>query len=335
MKLFLVRHSTSCSNLQREDAAMVLMSKQIRDPGLTAQGIQIAKAYGPALKARLKAEGLDPSTALVASSGLARASHTAKLLFGREPVSIGYIKENGKIPENTSKNRQYQKPNWPAFLRDLEAKANGRDAIVVVHGSFLRHVVAPILLGYTPKERFNNLDGIFVSGCLVDGKLSVEKAHEMRRPTTSFKGEDRCSVSDTRKIARLSKMGSRTRKQRRQRSRKQRGGGVTLPLAYFQDGAQFDGTSASETGAGLAATSAAWVRTPLSQTGGRRRRRSQRGGFAPGIMGAFVVNGARLAPMALYLGSKMYRAARGTMATIKGRRLPPVARRRTLKNRRT
>jgi hypothetical protein len=220
-------------------------------------------------------------------------------------------------------------------LRDLEAKANGRDAIVVVHGSFLRHVVAPILLGYTPKERFNNLDGIFVSGCLVNGKLSVEKAHEMRRPTASFKGEDRCSVADTRKIARLSKMKFRTRKQRqRQRSRKQRGGGVTLPLAYFQDGAQFNGTSASETGAGLAATSAAWVRTPLSQTGGRRSRRSQRGGFAPGIMGAFVVNGARLAPMALYLGSKMYRAARGTIGTMRGKRVPPVARRRTLKNRR-
>ena len=332
MKLFLVRHSTSCSNLQREDAAMVLMSKQIRDPGLTAQGIQIVKAYGPALKRRLKAAGLDPSTALVASSGLARASHTAKLLFGREPVTIGYIKENGKIPENTSKNSQYQKPNWPAFLRDLEAKANGRDAIVVVHGSFLRHVVAPILLGYTPKERFNNLDGIFVSGCLVNGKLSVEKAHEMRRPTASFKGEDRCSVADTRKIARLSKMKFRTRKQR---SRKQRGGGVTLPLAYFQDGAQFNGTSASETGAGLAATSAAWVRAPLSQTGGQRKsRKSQRGGFAPGIMGAFVVNGARLAPMALYLGSKMYRAARGTIGTMRGKRVPPVARRRTLKNRR-
>lgn len=311
---------------------MVLMSKQIRDPGLTVQGIQVAKAYGPALKRRLKAAGLDPSTALVASSGLARASHTAKLLFGREPVTIGYIKENGKIPENTSKNSQYQKPNWPAFLRDLEAKANGRDAIVVVHGSFLRHVVAPILLGYTPKERFNNLDGIFVSGCLVNGKLSVEKAHEMRRPTASFKGEDRCSVSDTRKIARLSKMKFRTRKQR-PRSQKQRGGGVTLPLAYFQDGAQFNGTSASETGAGLAATSAAWVRTPLSQTGGRRSRRSQRGGFAPGIMGAFVVNGARLAPMALYLGNKMYRAARDTIGPKS--KVPLVSRRRTLKNRRT
>jgi broad specificity phosphatase PhoE len=336
MKLFLIRHSKSCSNLMREDEKTREISREIRDPGLSRQGAQMVQAYGPALRKRLTAAGFDLKTAFLASSGLARAATTAKLLFGREPETVGHIKEHGNIPENTSTRRSYQKPNWPAFLKDLEAKAKGRDAIVVVHGSYLTDFVVPKLTGSTLKERMNNLDGLLVTGALRDGKLTVDTTEIIRRPSLSVKGEDRCNVADTRKIARISKMVRRTQKQR-QRQR-QRGGGVSMPLAYYQDGAQFNGTSASETGVGLAGTSAAWVKAPLSQTGGRRRtqrqnqrggfgrlsRRNQRGGFAPGIMGAFVVNGARLAPMALYLGRKMFSSRTGP-------RIPPTARRRTLR----
>ena len=323
MKLFLIRHSKSCSNLQRENEATRAAGCEIRDPGLSRQGVQMVKAYGPALKKRLAAAGFDLKTAFLGSSGLARAATTAKLLFGREPETVGHIKERGNIPENTSAHMRYQKPSWPAFLKDLEAKAKGRDAIVVVHGSYLTDFVVPTLTGSTLKERMNNLDGLLVSGTLKGGKLAVDTSDIIRRPTLSLKGEDRCNVADTRKIARISKMLAR-------KSRKQRGGGVSMPLAYFQDGAQYDGTSAYETGAGLAGASAAWVKAPLSQTGGRRRtqRRNQRGGFGPGIMGAFVVNGARLAPMALYLGRKMFVGSRPG-PTI------PTARRRTIKNRRT
>jgi hypothetical protein len=332
MKLFLIRHSKSCANLQRENEATRDIGREIRDPGLSHQGTQMVKAYGPALTARLKGAGLDPEVAFLGSSGLARAATTAKLLFGRPAEMVGHIKERGNIPENTSSHMRYQKPSWPAFLKDLETKAKGRDAIVVVHGSYLTDYVVPKLTGSTLKERMNNLDGLLVSGSLKDGKLSVDTTDIIRRPTLSLKGEDRCNLADTRKIARISKMLSRrTRKQR------QRGGGVSMPLAYFQDGAQYDGTSAYETGAGLAGTSAAWVKAPLTQTGGRRRtqkggfgRRTQKGGFAPGIMGAFVVNGARLAPMALYLGRKMFVGSRPVP-------VPPTARRRTMrrKNRRT
>jgi len=270
---------------------------------------------------------LDPEVAFLGSSGLARAATTAKLLFGRPAETVGHIKERGNVPENTSSHMRYQKPSWPAFLKDLEAKANGRDAIVVVHGSYLTDYVVPKLTGSTLKERMNNLDGLLVSGSLKGGKLTVDTSEILRRPTLSLKEEDRCSVADTRKIARISKMMAR--KSRKQKGQRQRGGG-SMPLAYFQNGAQFNGTSATETGAGLAGTSAAWVKAPLSQTGGRRRtqRRSQRGGFAPGIMGAFVVNGARLAPMALYLGRKMFVGSRPGPGTV------PTARKRTRKNRR-
>lgn len=319
MKLFLIRHSKSCSNLQRENEKTRAAGCEIRDPGLSRQGIQMVKAYGPALKKRLKAAGLDPELAFLGSSGLARASTTAKLLFGRHAETVGHIKERGNVPENTSAYMQYQKPSWPAFLKDLEAKAKGRDAIVVVHGSYLTDYVVPKLTGSTLKERMNNLDGLLVSGTLKGGKLTVDTSDIIRRPTLSLKGEDRCNVADTRKIARISKMLAR-------KSRKQRGGGVSMPLAYFQNGAQYNGTSASETGVGLAGTSAAWVKAPLSQTGGRRRtqKKNQRGGFAPGIMGAFVVNGARLAPMALYLGRKMFVGSRPVP-------VPPTARRRTMR----
>jgi broad specificity phosphatase PhoE len=328
MKLFLIRHSKSCSNLMREDEKTRDISREIRDPGLSRQGAQMVQAYGLALRKRLTAAGFDLKSAFLASSGLARASTTAKLLFGRDPETVGHIKEHGNIPENTSAHRSYQKPSWPAFLKDLEAKAKGRDAIVVAHGSYLTDFVVPTLTGAPLKQRMNNLDGLLVTGSLQDGKLTVEKTEIIRRPAMSVKGEDRCNVADTRKIARISKMVRRTQKQRGQMQR-QRGGGVSMPLAYYQDGAQFEGTSASATGVGLAGTSAAWVKAPLSQTGGRRtqkQQRNQRGGFGPGIMGAFVANGARLAPMALYLGRKMF--------ISQPRRIPVVTRRKSRKNRR-
>jgi hypothetical protein len=80
-----------------------------------------------------------------------------------------------------------------------------------------------------------------------------------------------------------------------------------MPLAYFQDGAQMRGTEGSETGVGLAGMSTGWVREALTQTGGKRRsRRQQQGGFSPSVMGAFATNGARLLPLAAYMGYKMY-----------------------------
>jgi hypothetical protein len=74
-----------------------------------------------------------------------------------------------------------------------------------------------------------------------------------------------------------------------------------MPLAYFKDGAQMQGTT-SEPGALLGGTSSTWAREAIPQTGGRR----QAGGFSPSVMGAFASNGARLLPLAAYMGYKMW-----------------------------
>jgi hypothetical protein len=130
-------------------------------------------------------------------------------------------------------------------------------------------------------------------------------------------------------------MAPRQRKQQRTRRQKQRGGNgsVGMPLTYFQQGAQFEGTSSTPTGVGLAGMTDGWVRTPLGLMGGARRsRRTQRkqrqsqrqqkggvrsqrsrradnrqnGGFSPSVMGAFASAGSRLLPLAGYLGYKQY-----------------------------
>jgi hypothetical protein len=107
------------------------------------------------------------------------------------------------------------------------------------------------------------------------------------------------------------KMARRTRKQ------KQRGGATSMPLAWYQQGAQFQGTVAEPSGVGLAGASAAWARSALpaqgggsmhttGQGGGGSRRR-QRGGFAPSVMGAgFAEVGMRLLPAAAYMGYNQF-----------------------------
>jgi hypothetical protein len=61
--------------------------------------------------------------------------------------------------------------------------------------------------------------------------------------------------------------GRKQVRRRQTRKQTQRGGAATpMPLAYFQDGAQMRGTYAEPTGAGLAASSPAWIRQPMTQT---------------------------------------------------------------------
>lgn len=98
------------------------------------------------------------------------------------------------------------------------------------------------------------------------------------------------------------RMVRRTRKQKLQR-----GGATSMPLAWYQQGAQFQGTVEDPTGVGLAGASATWVRSALpAQGGGGRHRktwRQQMGGFTPSVMGAgFAEVGMRLLPAAAYMG---------------------------------
>ena len=113
------------------------------------------------------------------------------------------------------------------------------------------------------------------------------------------------------------KTSTLTRKMYRSQRRKQSGGGVTMPLGFYQDGAQMQGTYGSETGAGLGGMSSTMVREALTQTGGstfgsrrrqRRRRetrKAQQGGFSPSIMGSFAANGLSLLPVASYMTYRM------------------------------
>jgi len=329
IQLFLMRHSTSCSNLVRENETH--LSQRIRDPELSVEGQRLAERYRPHLQKRLQAAGFDVETAIIASSTLQRAKQTAVFVFGKKPIPLPCFKENGAIPENTPAAHAYTPPCWKRFsdhIAELLEKSPKTTAVAAVgHGSYLRSLW-PILTGHARTSRLNNLDGILLDVDVRGRSLHILGHKEIRCPFHVSTKKDRCSVTDTRKIAAL----------RRGMTRKgQRGGNGSAGMnqAFFRDGAQMPGRFSEPTGVGLAGTSSSWVRSPLNQTGGARRRtvkrssnsrhsqeggfgsrarrgrhslraHSQNGGFSASIMGAFAANGARLLPVAAYMGYKMY-----------------------------
>lgn len=326
VKLFLVRHSKSCANLVRRIAGteelthpLVAASQQIRDPPLSAVGERMADTYGPALRRRLASAGIDVAGPLtvVGSSALLRARQTVGLLFPsvvKKRVTVPHFTENGALPENTPAGSRYRRPDWDALVAHLHREYADADAFVIVgHGSFLRSSVWPAVTGTKRSKPFANLDGILVSGEFDGaGRLRVDDVTVL--PYTGsvdpHSGIDTCPLP--RKIAATRRMPSRHRSRKTQR-RRQRGGGVGMPLAYFKDGAQMQGTTSMPTGTGLTESTSAWARTALPQMGGRRRTRRydskgshrQRGGFSPAIMGQFAANGARVIPVAAYMGYRM------------------------------
>lgn len=331
--LFILRHSKSCSNYMRqmagsEDRAhpLVRASQDILDPALSAVGRSMVEHYRPTLNQRLKAAGFDVDAATIGCSGLKRARETAQLLFpGRTVHHLPHIKEHGNIPENTPTNTKRCRPDWRAFLRHIAALPSSQLA-VVGHGSFLKSEVWRSL-SKKPHDRFHNLDGILITAVLTqDGDMLHPHIEEFKyRPPSYISGAaDKCSREIEHKIVTHCKMqrmtkkwkqGRRQSKKQRGGSRRQTGGGVNMPLAYFQDGAQMRGTYAEPTGTGLAATSGSWVREALTQTGGFKRK-AQQGGFSPSVMGSFLANGSQLLPAAGYMGYRMFEKAK----TRKGRR---------------
>jgi phosphohistidine phosphatase SixA len=317
--LFLMRHSKSCSNHTRSDESdpSIAISKSIRDPCLSAVGTRAARRYSAILHAHLYKYGFDANRALICASMLGRAQDTARIVFGRRPIVLPHFAENGAIPENTPKGHAYAAPSWPRFIAHLSTLVGEGDAVVVVgHGSYLKSLW-PHLTGAQKATRLNNLDGILLDADIGPKGLRVRSFKEILYTGPSMmSGPDKCAIVDTRKIAAIRK--GMTRKQQKQRSkrskrskRSQRGGnGSTgMPLAYFQDGAQMKGTFAEPTGVGLAGTTSSMVRAPLMQSGGRvrtRKNRRQGGGFSAAIMGSFAANGAKLMPLAGYMGYKMY-----------------------------
>jgi phosphohistidine phosphatase SixA len=303
IKLFLMRHSKSCSNHVREEESDdgAFISKGIRDPALSVIGTRNARRYGPVLRKRLASDGFDTDKALIAASTLRRAQLTAFLVFGRSPRVVPWFAENGQIPENTPEGRRYTAPKWSSFLAHLSTQVGEGDSVIIVgHGSYLRSLW-PRLTGSEKAARLNNLDGILLDATISASGLRVHSFKEIPYTGPAFAAaKDQCSTEDTRKIEVLRRGMNREHNSVRNRKtiRKQRGGNgcAGMPLAYFQDGAQMKGTFGEQTGVGLANPTANWVRPPLSQTGG----------FSPSIMGAFATNGARLIPVAAYMGYKMY-----------------------------
>jgi len=288
-----MRHAKSCSNLVRDHDLET--SQTIRDPGLSLLGVQQATTLAPILKIKLKSMGIDTTNALIGSSGLKRASETARLIFGKEPVTFANFREMGAIPENTPSNDNYVQPEWTAFLRDLFQQLqhhNCQTAVVVGHGSFIsKHVLQR---NSTP---FSNLDGVLITGELVQtGELIPFDIQKVKAPIDTTSTSDSCFLEDKNKIRRINRRMTKSTKTKR-------GGGYTTPLSYFMPNAQFSGTTSYPTG--MVSNAPGMIRAPLNQTAGRRTRRRQQGGWTPSVMGSFVSNGARMLPWsAAYLGYK-------------------------------
>lgn len=305
IKLFLMRHSKSCCNHIRHDSNVqnIPLSQKIRDPALSVEGRRVASLYGPMLRQRLAETGFDIDKAKILTSKLQRAKETAALVFKRESRSIDHFTENGAIPENTPASTDYKKPLWSAVVQQLASIGKEGDSVVVVgHGSYLGSLW-PRLTGASRKQRLNNLDGILLDITVSpSGHFVVHGHRDLLIPKTLQAKDlgDQCSVTDTQKIAALSKMKQRkSRKQRRSQRKSQSGGFATsMPLGFHQAGAQFAGTFAYPTGdRPVFPTEGNFIRAPLTQT--------QAGGFSPSVMGAFAENGARLVPMAVYSGYKL------------------------------
>lgn len=236
MRIFLMRHSKSCANHLRDEG--IAHDQELRDPGLSVNGVAAARAYGPVLRKRLLRHGFDVRRATVASSTLRRAKETARLLFGREPVVVDQFTEHGAIPENTPSGRSYEAPSWPA----VRSRLNG-DTVLVGHGSFLTSLW-PELTGKKRAEKLKNMDGILLEE---DGYTEILAPRLSRKP-------DSCRVRDTRKLAVLSRMGAKFSRARtakakarkagktRRGTRKQRGGNS---LPYYNPDMRFQYSGAA------------------------------------------------------------------------------------------
>ena len=117
-----------------------------------------------------------------------------------------------------------------------------------------------------------------------------------------------------------------------------------MPLGFYQDGAQMQGTYGSETGAGLGGMTSTMAREALVQTGGRQTngslrqtggstfgsqrrkqtRKAQQGGFSPSIMGSFAANGLSLLPVASYMTYRMTHGSSSKSKKGRTRKSGPV-----------
>jgi hypothetical protein len=329
-----MRHSKSCSNHIRSMAKdtenwsdpTVKLSQKILDPGLTAVGRKMAVVYGPILQKTLRDEGMDLETALYGSSALHRAKETATLVFPENShrlLVVPHFTEHGAIPENTPRHGlKGRKPDWEKTIDWMgQTLEDGQQLIAVGHGSYLRSEVAK------RKTPFHNLDGILLDVSLhpVRGRpgdwsihvhstkyIPYDKQVSVDQPDQCMLESDQKKIRESsrkmvRKSGRHSRRSLRSRKHTR-KGRRQGGGGVNMPLAYYQAGAQMQGTSATPTGVGLNISTPTMVRTPLQQSGGAKKNKNQGGGFfTPSVMGSLSTHMGTVVPIAGYMAYNMYK----------------------------
>jgi len=234
--LVFIRHAPSEANKRRDQG---LDGSQLRDPGLSAEGEIVVESYGPILRKRLEAEGIHLDTAIYASSPLRRAKQTLSALFpSKRGIILPCFGENGNIPENTPAGQTYRKPSIKDVLEHISTLDRSKDIIIVGHGSFLTSVVWP-KFSKRHHKKFGNLDAFIVGSKVID--LPVRMVAKSSRKTRSRRSRQ-----------------SKNRKTRRN----QRGG---FPLAMYQPGAQFSGTSPIMTGRDLVTSTDTMVRSGLGR----------------------------------------------------------------------
>ena len=313
IRICIIRHSKSGSNLLRERGQS---GQNLRDPGLTVFGRKAAHEYSPKLQKILEENGFDIENTTVGASPLRRAQETAHSLFPNNTIHVfGQLNEHGDIPENIPRCNTKTRKGWIQFLKWLDTtyktsktsntSNEGVQTIIAVgHRTFFRREVLKPLGKNIP---MNNMDAAILEYDGEKTKFIKHIFYEKKIPT----GGDRY-ISTMRNIH-IKNNGHSSMKHRNQKRRTQKGGG-SLPLAYFQDGAQIYGRSDTPTGVGLGANDS-WIRAPIAQRGGVRK--CQRGGFPPSIMGQFVENGLSLIPAAGYM---LYRSGKKTLRRSRTRK---------------
>ena len=271
----------------RNDACDPLANaiENIPNPVLSKHGKTMCREYGPVLKERLEAAGIDFGAALLGGSYLRRATETASLLFpGHTVARVPYLTEPGDIPVNQPDGGFTS--SWPDALRHL-AGTGQTQFVIVSHGNYMRERVWPSV-SREPSAYMGNLDTIVIRGFLTrEGNLLRPTAHRIDydgRLTTESPG-DSCSLP--RSLAYIHQLARRTKKQQladqaRMRKPRQTGGWIPSVMGSF-------------------------VKVPKAPS-----VTDQKGGFIPSVMGGFVENGLRLIPLCGYLGYKMFKTTRKT-----------------------
>jgi len=230
--LVFIRHAPSEANKMRDQG---LDGSQLRDPGLSKEGEVVVEMYGPILRKKLEAKGINLDTAIYASSPLQRAKQTLSALFpGKCGIILPCFGENGQIPENTPVHQPYRKPSIKDALDHISSLDRSKDIIIVGHGSFLTSVVWPTF-SKRYHAKFKNLDAFIVGSKIIDLPFRM--------------------VAKTR-------TKNRSKRRNRKTRRNQRGG---FPLAMYQPGAQFSGTSPLMTGRDLVTSTDTMVRSGLGR----------------------------------------------------------------------